>query len=55
MKWWDQTSIDLQKAKVRGAEKESDSELGTDMEGEETRNTESRASGSSGAEWIVVT
>ena len=51
MRWWDQTSIDWEKAKARGAETESESESGIDMEGEEARDTESRASGSSGAEW----
>ena len=50
MRWWDQTGIDWEKAKARGAETESDSESGTDMEGEEAGETESRASGSSGAE-----
>ena len=51
MRWWDQTGIDWEKAKARGAETESDSKMETYMEGEETRDTESRASGSSGAEW----
>ena len=51
MRWWDQTGIDWEKAKARGAETESESESGTDMEGDETRDTDSRASGSSGAEW----
>ena len=50
MRWWDQMGIDWEKAKAREAETESESESGTDMEGEETRDTESRASGSSGAE-----
>ena len=51
MRWWYQTGIDWEKAKARGAETELESELGTDMEGGEMRDTESRASGSSGAEW----
>ena len=36
---------------MRGAETESESKSGTDMKGEETRDTEIRKSGSSGAEW----
>ena len=51
LRWWDQTGIDLEKAKAREAETELASETGTEMEGEEARDTESRASGSSGAEW----
>ena len=51
MRWWDQTGIDWEKEKARGAETELESESGTDTEGEEARDTESRASGSSGAEW----
>ena len=51
MRWWDQTGIDWEKEKPRGAETESESESETDMEGEDTRDTESRASGLSGAEW----
>ena len=51
LRWWDQTGIDWEKAKVREAETESASESGTYMEGEEVLDTESRASGSSGAEW----
>ena len=39
MRWWNQTSIDWEKAKARGAETESESELGTDTEGEEARDT----------------
>ena len=51
MRWWYQTGIDWEKAKARRAETESESESGTDTEGEEARDIESRASGSSGAEW----
>ena len=51
MRWWDQTGIEWEKAKARGAETESDSKSGTDTEGEETRDIESRARASSGAEW----
>ena len=49
MRWWDHTDIDWEKAKARGAETKPES--GTDTEGEEARYIESRASGSSGAEW----
>ena len=52
LRWWDQTGIDWEKANVSETETESASESGTDMEGEEARARESRASGSSGAEWI---
>ena len=52
MRWWDHTLIDWEKAKARGAETKSESESGTDTEGEEVRDIESRASRSSGAEWI---
>ena len=51
MRWWNQTGIDWEKANVKGAETESESESGTDMEGGEARDTEIWASGSSGAEW----
>ena len=51
MWWWDQTGIDWEKAKARGAETKSESKSRTDMEGEEPRDTEGRVSGSSGAEW----
>ena len=51
MMWWDQTGIDWEKAKSRGTDTESESESGTDTEGGEARDTESRVSGSSGAEW----
>ena len=54
MRWWDQTVIDWEKAKARGAETESESESGTDTKGEEERDIESRASGSSGAEWSAA-
>ena len=50
LRWWYQTSIDWEKVNARKAETESASELGTDIEGEEARDTESRTSGSSGAE-----
>ena len=52
LRWWDQAGIDWEKAKAKETETEpaSDSGLGSDMEGEEVRETESRASGSSGAE-----
>ena len=39
------------KSEGSGAEMESESESETDMEREATRDAESRASGSSGAEW----
>ena len=48
-RWWDQTGKEWERAKTRGAETKSDSESGTDTEGEETGDIESRASGSSGA------
>ena len=51
MRWWDKTGIDWEKANTRGAETESESELGTDTKGKEARDIESRASVSSGAEW----
>ena len=51
LRWWEQTGIYWEKANTRRAETESESESGTDMEGEEARDTEIRASGSSGAEW----
>ena len=47
LRWWDQTGIDWEKAKARETEMESASDSGTDMEGEEARDTESRASASS--------
>ena len=47
----DQTGIDREKAKAREAETELASKLWTDMEGEEARDTEIRASGSIGEEW----
>ena len=50
MRWWDQTGIDWEKAKARGAETESESESGTDTEGGEAQDIEIRANGSSGAE-----
>ena len=53
LRWWDQSGIDWEKAKAKETETESasDSDSGSDTEGEEVRETESRASGSSGAEW----
>ena len=51
MRWRDQTGIYWEKAKARGAETESESESSTDTEGEEVRDIESMASGSSGAKW----
>ena len=51
MRWWDQKGIDWQKAKSRGAERESESEPETDIKEEETRDSDSGASGSIGAEW----
>ena len=51
MRWWDQKGIDCEKSKARGAETASESESETEMEGGVTRDVESRASGSSGAEW----
>ena len=53
LRWWEQAGIDWEKAKAKGMEKEmtARTETGTDTEGEEERDEESRASGSSGAEW----
>ena len=51
LRWWDQSGIDWEKAKVKETETESASDSGSDTEGGEARETESRASGSSGAEW----
>ena len=42
--------IDWEKAKARGEETELEYKSKTDMEGEATQDTESRASGLSGAE-----
>ena len=47
--WCDQKGVDWEKAKTKGAETESESEI--DMEEDEARNSESGESGSSGAEW----
>ena len=56
LRWWDQSEIDWEKAKATETETESasdsDSDAGADTEGEEVQETESRASGSSGSEWI---
>ena len=51
LRWWDQSGIEWEKAKAKETETESASELGSDTEGGEAREIESRASGSSGAEW----
>ena len=53
LRWWEQSGIDWEKAKAKGTETEttSGSETGIDTEGEEERKEESRASGSSRAEW----
>ena len=55
LRWWDQSGIDWEKSKAKKTETESasdsDLESGADTEGEEVRETEIRASGSSGAEW----
>ena len=51
--WWEQAGIDWEKAKAKGEEMDmtDGTETGTDREGEEEREDESRACGSSGAEW----
>ena len=53
-RWWEQAGINWEKAKAKGEETDmtDGTETGTDTEGEEEREDESRASGSSGAEWI---
>ena len=53
LRWWDQLGIEWEKAKAKETETESTSgsESGADTEVEEGREAESRASGSSGAEW----
>ena len=53
LRWWDQLSIDWEKAKAKETEIESASysDSGSDTEGGEVRETEIRASGSSGTEW----
>ena len=50
IRWWGQAGIDWEKEKAKGTEKEmtAGTETGTDTEGEEEREIESRASGSSG-------
>ena len=45
LRWWNQTGIYWYKAKAREAETESASESGTDLEGEEARGIDNRASG----------
>ena len=54
LKWWDQSGIDWEKAKAKETETESASDLGSDTEGGDARETEIRASGSSGAEWSIA-
>ena len=53
LRWWEQSGVEWEKAKAKEKETEttSGSETGTDTEGGEEREEESRASGSSGAEW----
>ena len=53
LRWWEQSGTDWEKAKAKETETESTSgsESGADTEGGEGREKESRASGSSGAEW----
>ena len=53
LRWWEQAGIDWEKAKAKGTVKEmtAGTETGTDTEGEEEWDEESRASGSIGAEW----
>ena len=55
LRWWDQSGIYWEKSKAKETETElasvSDSGSGADTEGEEVQETESMASGSSGAEW----
>ena len=53
LRWWEQAEIDWEKVKAKGVETDmtDGTETGTDTEGEEEREDESRASGSSGAEW----
>ena len=49
--WWDQAGIDWETTKAKGVETDRTdrTEMETDTEGEEEREDESRASGSSGA------
>ena len=53
LRWWEQAGIYWEKAKAKGVETDmtDGTETGTDMEGEEEREDESRARGSSGVEW----
>ena len=59
MRWWNQTGIDWEAAKTKGegGETDSTSRSGSSTDGEEVRNEEreeeSKASGSSGAEWVT--
>ena len=50
LRWWDQAGIDWEKAKAKGVETDmtDGTETGTDTEGEEDPEDESRARGSSG-------
>ena len=51
LRWWDQADIDWETAKVKGVETDRTDGTGTVTEGEEEWEDESRASGSSEAEW----
>ena len=53
LRWWEQLVIDWEKAKAKKKETETElaSDLGSDTDGGEAREKESRASGSSEAEW----
>ena len=52
-RWWEQAGIYWEKAKAKGEETDmaDGTETGIDTEGEEEREDERRASGSSGVEW----
>ena len=52
-RWWEQAGIYWEKAKAKGVETDitDGTETVTDTKGKEEREDESRASGSSGAEW----
>ena len=51
LRWWDQAGIDWETAKAKGVETDRTDGTGKYMEGEEEREEESRARGSSGADW----
>ena len=51
LRWWDQAGIDWETAKAKGVETDMTERTGTVTEGEEEREDEIRASGSSRAEW----